>query len=322
MTTLFQFLLQYGVIFIFLWMLLTHLGLPLPAIPFMLAVGGMAGLGYMPPVSCLLVVFSAALLGDISLFFITRSRGKHLLGVFCRMTDNPDTCVRKTHLLLLRYGAPLLLVANFIPGVNTMSVPLAGASRMKFTQFVLFDSLGVLFWILIYFALGYYFGEKLEAHIESMLAVIRWIGILFLIPLALFALRKFIQGRKFLRQLALARITPEELKDHLDSGVDIMIIDLRNPREFMEQPRTLPEALSIPFEDWDLNLAELSRGREIILVGACPDKAGRARAVRWFIRRGVTRVRVLDGGIDAWMEKSFPVKEVHLDINSAGTANL
>lgn len=266
MRIVFQFLLQYGSAFIFLWMLLAHLGLPLPATPVMLAVGALAGLGYVSPVNSLLAVFAAALLGDMVLFFITRSRGKHLLGVFCRMAIDPNSCVRKTRLLLLRYGAPFLLVANFIPGVNAMSAPLAGTSRMKFPIYVLFDSLGILFWTLVYFALGYFFGEKLEAHVESMLIAVGWIGIIFLTSMGLFVLWKFIQGRKFLRQLALARITPEELKRHLDSGVDMAIIDLRDHKEFLEEPRTLPEAISIPFEDLGGNLAEFPRDREIVLV--------------------------------------------------------
>ncbi len=309
MNIAFQFLVQYGSGFIFLWMLLAHLGLPLPAIPIMLAVSALAGLGYISAVNSLLAVFLGALLGDIVLFLISRSRGKHLLGVFCRMAIDPGSCVRKTHLLLLRYGAPFLLAANFIPGVNTISAPLAGTSRMKFPTFVFFDSLGVLFWILVYFALGYYFGEKLEAYVESMLAAVRWIGIVFLISIGLFIIWKFTQGRKFIRQLALLRITPEELKRRPDSGADTMIIDLRDPQEFLEEPRTLPEAVSIPFQDLRRNLAEFPRDREIILVCTGPDEATSARAALWLKGMGMTKVRPLKGGIDAWIEKSFPLKE-------------
>ncbi len=261
-----QFLLHHGSAVIFFWNLLAHFGLPIPVVPLMLAVGALAALGYLPVANSFLVIFASAMIGDIILFLIARGRGKKFLGVFCRVTIDPDSCVRKTRLLLLRYGAPFLLFGNFVPWINSITAPLAGSSRMTLPVFVLFDGLGVLLWMVVYFFLGYYFGEKVEEHSQSMLAALRWIGILVLIFVVAFAVWKIVQRRRFLRQLALDRITPEELKEKLDSGAEVVIFDLRDPDEFIDEPRTLPGAVSIPFEQLRRDPRDIPRDREIVLT--------------------------------------------------------
>ncbi len=191
-----QFLLHHTGAVIFLWMFLAHLGLPIPAIPLMLAVGALAGVGYISPGNAILVAFVATTIGDIVLFFIARSRGKNILGMFCKIAIDPDSCVRRTRLLLLLYGARFLIAANFIPGVSTLAAPLAGTSRMKFQTFFVCDGVGNLIWILFFFALGYFFGAEVEEQAKSMLGAIHWIGILFLVSILLFAVWKVFQRRK------------------------------------------------------------------------------------------------------------------------------
>ncbi len=127
-----------------------------------------------------------------------------------------------------------------------MSASLAGAARIKFPLFLLFDSLGILLWTMLYFALCYYFALKIEV-IKPMMDAIRWIGIIVLASIAAFVIWKLVQQRRFLRQLALSRITPEELKGLLDSGADLVIFDLRDPREFMEESRTVAGAVSMTY---------------------------------------------------------------------------
>ena len=248
------------------WMLLGHLGLPLPTIPLMLAVGALAGLGYFPVAQTVVAVFVASMAGDFILFSIGRARGKNFLRVFCRVTIDPSSCVRKANLLLLRFGAPFLVAGNFIPWVNSITAPLAGISGMRFPAFALFDGIGVFLWTLVYFFLGYYFGEKVEAHTASMLSAMRWVGVAFLAGVAIFVFWKILQRRRFLRQLALARITPDELKGMLDSGAEPVIVDLRDPHEFVLEPRTLPGAVSIPFEQLSKEETRIQADREIILI--------------------------------------------------------
>jgi len=61
-----------------------------------------------------------------------------------------------------RHGAQSLLIAKFVPGLNTTAPPLAGIFRMPVSRFMLFDGLGALVWAASFVGLGYIFGDQLE----------------------------------------------------------------------------------------------------------------------------------------------------------------
>jgi rhodanese-related sulfurtransferase len=70
--------------------------------------------------------------------------------------------------------------------------------------------------------------------------------------------------RRFLRELSIARITPEELKQKLDSGDNIMIIDVRHSLDFEADPYIIPGALRIPSEQLE-GYPEVSKDREVVV---------------------------------------------------------
>jgi hypothetical protein len=76
---------------------------------------------------------------------------------------------------------------------------------------------------------------------------------------------KYVQRRRFLRSLRVARITPEQLKVELDSGGDLVIVDLRHEIEDEAEPRTLPGALRLPAEKLEERGIELPRGKTLVL---------------------------------------------------------
>jgi len=49
------------------------------------------------------------------------------LGLLCRLSANPETCILRSAEYFYRRGKQTLLFAKFIPGINTMSPPLAAA---------------------------------------------------------------------------------------------------------------------------------------------------------------------------------------------------
>jgi rhodanese-related sulfurtransferase len=74
---------------------------------------------------------------------------------------------------------------------------------------------------------------------------------------------KFIQRRRFLRKLTVARITVEELRKKIEAGEDIIVVDLRNSIDGMADG--IPGALRIPVEDLDSRFQDIPRDRDIIL---------------------------------------------------------
>ena len=74
---------------------------------------------------------------------------------------------------------------------------------------------------------------------------------------------KFIQRRRFLKQLEVARITPEELLGRMDAGENPYIVDLRSGLE--NGAGSIPGAIRISVEDLTANSRQIPRDREIIL---------------------------------------------------------
>src|SRR5579862_4024013 len=127
-----------------------------------------SGLLRAPLVLCL--AFAGLLIGDLSLFFLGRYTGWALLGALCRLSINPETCILRSAESFYKRGKITVVIAKFIPGINTMSPPLAGSMKMRFWQFLRLDSLGALAYILAYGALGFIFRDFLAKITQSFQA--------------------------------------------------------------------------------------------------------------------------------------------------------
>src|SRR5206468_10283593 len=69
-----------------------------------------------------------------------------------------------------RRGKMTLLIAKFIPGVNTMAPPLAGSMNMRLDQFLRFDLGGAGLYIVAYFGVGFLFRDFLESIMQGFQA--------------------------------------------------------------------------------------------------------------------------------------------------------
>jgi membrane protein DedA with SNARE-associated domain len=157
-----QFLIQHGYTLLFTWVLVEQLGLPIPAIPLLLAAGALAGADRMDLALAVTVAIIAALLADLFWYCLGRYRGGRVLKFLCRISLEPDSWVRRTEDVFARHGAHSLLFAKFVPGLNTVATPLAGIFRMPASRFILFDSLGAFVWAAGSAGLGYIFSDQLE----------------------------------------------------------------------------------------------------------------------------------------------------------------
>ncbi len=68
-----------------------------------------------------------------------------------------------------------------------------------------------------------------------------------------------------MRQLRIARISPDDLKRKLDAGEDLTIIDVRHALEFEAETLTIPGALYLPFEKLQKDHPPIAPGREVVL---------------------------------------------------------
>jgi membrane protein DedA with SNARE-associated domain len=260
-----QFLIRHGYALLFFWILFEQLGLPIPAAPLLIAAGALAGIGQLNFALAFGVSVVASLLSDHFWYQIGRYRGSKVLSLLCHISLDPDSCVRKTKEIFARHGARSLLVAKFIPGMTAVAPPLAGIFHMRPLRFLLFDGLGAFFWVGIFISVGYLFSHQIEHLAADTSGMGPWIGLVVPGCLAAYIAWKYIQRQRFLHRLAIARITPEEVKQRLDAGEALLILDMRDALEFEIEPYTLPGAFQLPIEQLDEKHHEIPRDRDIIL---------------------------------------------------------
>ena len=123
-----EFVLKHGYLFVFGSVLAEQVGLPIPALPVLLAMGALSGKGQMSYPGALALCILAALLSDLMWYSMGRSRGASILRLLCKISLEPDSCVRQTENVFLRYGARALLFAKFVPGLSTVAAPLSNTS--------------------------------------------------------------------------------------------------------------------------------------------------------------------------------------------------
>jgi len=257
-----DFLIRHGYAVLFGWVLLEQMGLPIPAAPLLIAAGALARAGKMNLTFALALALIAVILADLFWYSLGRYRGGRILKLLCRISLEPDSCVRRTENLFVRHGVHSLLVAKFVPGLNTAAPSLAGIFRMPVRRFMIFDFLGALLWVVSVTSLGLIFSDQLKQ------IALRWSGWLVAVlagSLAAYVLGKFIQRRRFIRRLRIARITPKELMDKLRAGETISIVDLRQPMDIEAFPQMIPGALRIAMEEIEERHAEIPRDRDVVL---------------------------------------------------------
>jgi membrane protein DedA with SNARE-associated domain len=258
-------LVHHGYLVLFAWVLLEQLGMPVPSLPMLLAAGALAGSGQLGLGRALLVAVFAALISDAFWFSFGRRRGTAVLRWICRITLEPDSCVRRTEDVYTRHGANSLLAAKFVPGLGAVAAPLAGASGMPWYRFLFFDGLGVLIWSSSYIGLGYVFTDQLEDIARYALRLGEFLIVLLAGVLAGYIGFKYIQRRRFLRELSIARVTPVELKRMLDAGERVQIVDLRHLIDVESAPLALPGAIHFDPQQIDGIVSRLSIDQDVIL---------------------------------------------------------
>lgn len=261
----FEFLIHHGHSVLFVWVLAEQLGIPVPAMPLLLAAGALAGAGRMNFLACLLFAMLGAVLADSVWFQLGRHKGIRILQLLCRISLEPDSCVRRTQGIFSKQGARSLLVAKFLPGLGLVTPPLAGIFRMRFQRFLLFDAMGSALWACAFLGVGYVFTGEIERVAAQLASLGGWLLVLLLGALAAYIAYKFVARQRFLRELRIARITVDELKEKLDAGELITIVDLRHSLDFEAEPEVIPGALHFEAKQLEEKNDLLPRDVEVVL---------------------------------------------------------
>jgi membrane protein DedA with SNARE-associated domain/rhodanese-related sulfurtransferase len=298
---------EYGLTIVFVNVLLNQLGLPLPAIPTLVVAGAAAAAGQISlPLLCFLSVV-ACLMADSVWFFIGRVYGIRVLKTLCRISLEPDSCVSQTQTRFEHWGVNSLIIAKFVPGLNTIAPPLAGALRVSWPRFLALSTLAAFLWVGAGVGAGLLFRNQIEVALASLDRLGGVLGTIALLLLAAYIAYKWWERSRFMRLLRMARISVTELYDLMQAGAAPLVIDVRSATARTLEPKLIPGALHVPLNDIARRMKDLPRDRDIILYCSCPSEASAARVAKVLMNHGFKRVRPLYGGLDAWVSAGYAI---------------
>ncbi len=305
-----HFLLMYGYLLLFAWILVEQFGVPLPATPVLLAAGALSVDGPIRFPLALAVGVTASLISDSAWFLIGRRHGHLVMRLLCRLSFEPTTCVRRTQDSFGRRRGVMLAFAKFVPGLATLAPPVAGQNGMEYGPFLFYDGIGATLWVGALLTLGRFFGDLLKHDTRILDWAGRFSGALLILGIVGFFLGRVYRRRVVLKNLAASRLEPEELKKQLDAGEPVFIVDLRHPLELVPDPFTLPGAQHFSPESLAARHHEIPRDRDVVLYCTCPSEATAAKTAMTLHKLGIERVRPLRGGFDEWKRLGFPLVEI------------
>ena len=229
---------QYAFLILPALLVAEQFGIPLPAVPALLGFGALAAQGRGSIPLMLSTMAAVALIVDFAWYELGRRRGARVLKVLCRLSPEPDSCVRRAGEVFARYGAYGMLVAKFVPGLTTVLPPLAGVFGVGRVRFAVYELAGVLLWAGTWIGLGYVFSDAVAVIAARVEKLGLWLVVVAAL-LGAYIVGKYLRRRLNLRRLRMATISPDTLKRRLDAGEHVPILDRRTPRDVAAEPHVV-----------------------------------------------------------------------------------
>jgi membrane protein DedA with SNARE-associated domain len=243
------------------------IGLPVPAALAILTAGAFAAYGKFHLYSVIAVSGVAMLSGDLILYFTGRVTGWALLGLLCRLSASPETCILRSAEYFYRRGKQTLLFAKFIPGINTMSPPLAGSMKMRPSQFLQYDALGALFYVGAYSLAGYVFSGFLRAITRGVRSAGSAAEIVLGVGLLAYLIYRIWIYRKYRLLDVIPRVPVEELARRLASeeAQSVIVADVRSHGYYDADSQRIAGSIRLEPNNLEAEIKTLPRDREIYL---------------------------------------------------------
>jgi membrane protein DedA with SNARE-associated domain len=258
---------RHGYVLTFAVLLAEAMGFPVPAAIALVAAGaGVASHTLWGP-SVLVAATFALLIGDSAQFWLGRYTGWALLGFLCRLSMNPETCMLRSAESFYKRGKATLIIAKFIPGVNTMAAPLAGSMKMRFGQFLRLDFAGALLYSVTYLLIGFLSRDFLAATLKSFYAAGRVMEIILTAVLLVYVLYRVAQLLKYREYNVVPRVQAQELAARLANGEkdQLQIVDVRSHGYYDIGAERILGSIRIEPNNLDEELKSLPKDKDIYL---------------------------------------------------------
>ena len=164
-----HYMLMYGYWAVFFGVMLENAGVPLPGETILLIAGYFAATGEFHLPLVMLIAATGAVVGDNISFAIGHHYGRGVLLRFGRFVFLTPKRVRSMEQYFENHGNKTILVARFITGLRVFAALFAGASKMPWRVFVVYNVAGAILWSVVISLLGYLFGQSLPL-------LVKWVG--------------------------------------------------------------------------------------------------------------------------------------------------
>ena len=304
-------LMQHGYAILAVIVFLEAIGVPVPAAVALLIAGGAAARGVLQAQYVLGVALFAMLAGDTLMFLLGRYTGWWLLGLLCRISLNPEACILRSADSFYRRGRTLLVVAKFIPGINTMAPPLAGSMNMRLATFLRLDLAGAVLYAGSYFIVGFVFSGALEAvtrGYDSVGRVAGWAMIALIVAYLLFRVWLWAKGRAL---SAVPFADPADAARDMAAGASVY--DVRSHGYFDPKATRIQGSRRLDPNALHQSEAELPADGIVFVYCTCVRQATSTRVARELQKMLLgkkVRVTVIQGGLRAWVRAGLPVEDV------------
>ncbi|MGF6639555.1 VTT domain-containing protein [Paraburkholderia sp. MM6662-R1] len=320
----------WGSAIVFVNVLLTRLGVPIPAVPMLLFAGSAIAAGTLAFWPTLGAAVLGALIGDGTWFAAGRLYGRKLLAWLGRLSPAVDTRLETARALFEHYGVPLVSISKFVPGLGLITPPLMGTTAVDIRIYALWDLASVIAWA-TFWLLG---GAAVEREVHMLRAFVEQRGgtiadILLAVALVYLLYRlylRYYERRRFTRatsaQAAPMQAAPTQASSasaaassmpsrwrrsgRLRRMAPSRVFDARPGAPLLDLRRQIPDARALdPHSPEQIDGA--LRTHDMVIYCICPDSATALEVSQHMRSNGYTRIRALRGGLDAWQRRGFPV---------------
>ena len=300
---------QHGLLMLSLAVFLQAIGLPVPVAVALILAAAQSALGHLSAAGVVACALSAMVAGDAVMFLLGRRTGWWLLGALCRISLNPESCVVTSADTFHRRGRSLLVVAKFLPGINTMAPPLAGSMQMRWWPFLWLDLTGAALYVGTYFVVGYLCSgavAQIIHYYERFGHLTTAVVLSGLTAYASWLLWSTVRARRLGR--GVPRAPAATVAREVASG-EALVYDVRSHGYFDPGAVRIPGSRRVDPNALGAHLREFAKDRRIYLYCTCLRQATSVRVARELLKLGL-RAAVIEDGLRGWRNAGFAVEAV------------
>ena len=267
MNGLLSIIAHHGYLVVFVLVFAEAIGLPVPAAVALVAGGAAAAAHFLKLPVVLSLAILSMLLGDSLLYFLGRHMGWTLLGILCRVSTNPESCILRSAESFYKRGKITLVVAKFIPGINTMAPPLAGSMHMRFMQFLRLDFLGATLYASAYIMAGFVFRDFLVSITHGFQVVGRAFEEVLVVAVVGYVIYRLALYQKHRVYRIVPRVQVQELAERLAAGESdkVMIVDVRSHGYYDSGTERIAGSIRLEPNNLNQELERLPKDKDIYL---------------------------------------------------------